>query len=217
MNNSVSAYAPKTKNFGGTLSLKTRVGIAAAVMALGYYQFWSRVYKKLGLDMDDVFKASLIARNKKKSRKRKRQKSTGGKLKRRKTDFSKFSDQHKEQMEDARTGKTYGAGVALAAAKKTATAKLTAAGRNPEGTPKELMRCAYYHPLYCNVLGHNSAASKQCGVKSKTKEERKVILATLQKMQIEEDLVLLGDGKSTNLRIIIVHYYQFDIVAIRDS
>ena len=101
MNNSVSAYAPKTKNFGGTLSLKTRVGIAAAVMALGYYQFWSRVYKKLGLDMDDVFKASLLARDKKKSQKKKRQKSTGGKLKRRKTEFSKFSDQHKEQMEDA--------------------------------------------------------------------------------------------------------------------
>ena len=85
MNNSVSAYAPKTKNFGGTLSLKTRVGIAAAVMALGYYQFWSRVYEKLGLDMDDVYKASLLARDKKKYQKRKKQKSTGGKLKRRKT------------------------------------------------------------------------------------------------------------------------------------
>ena len=41
MNNSVAAYAPKIKNFSGTLSLKTRVGIAAGGLALGYYSFWN--------------------------------------------------------------------------------------------------------------------------------------------------------------------------------
>ena len=67
MNNSVLAYAPKTKNFGGTLSLKTQVGIAAAVMLLGYYDFWSRVFHELGLDTNDAFKVSLLAHDKKKS------------------------------------------------------------------------------------------------------------------------------------------------------
>ena len=46
MNNSVASYAPKTKNFNGTISLRTRVGIAAAVMALGYEHFWTRVLRQ---------------------------------------------------------------------------------------------------------------------------------------------------------------------------
>ena len=88
------------------------------------------------------------------------ERSTGDKTTRRKIDFSKFVEQHKEQMEAARTRKTYVAGVALAVSKKTAKSKLTVGARNPKGTLKELMRCAYYHPLYCTVLGHTSAASK---------------------------------------------------------
>ena len=48
-NSSAAAYVPKTKNFGGTLSLKMRVGITAAVMELGYYEFWSQVFHELAL------------------------------------------------------------------------------------------------------------------------------------------------------------------------
>ena len=120
MNNSVAAFAPKIKNFSGTLSLKTRVGIAAGVLALGYLDFWTRIFDELGLAMDSVFKSSLQARDKKKSKKRTRQKSNKGKLTRRKGDLAKFAEGHKEQMDDQRTGKTYGAGVALAQATKTA-------------------------------------------------------------------------------------------------
>ena len=133
-------------------------------------------------------------------------------MKRRKNEFAKFAIEHQEQMEDARTGKTYGAGVALATATKQANTKHTAAARNPPGTPKELMRCAYYHPLYCTILGHNSAANRECGVKHKTPEERKVILATLKKIQIEEELALQKDGKSTNLRFSIVYLYQVSTI-----
>ena len=39
MNNSISSYAPKTKTFCGTISLLTRVGIAAEIQALGYQEF----------------------------------------------------------------------------------------------------------------------------------------------------------------------------------
>ena len=54
----------------------------------------------------------------------KRQKSTDGKLKRRKTEFGKYNDQHQEQMDDARTGKTYGASVALAIEKRKSKANM---------------------------------------------------------------------------------------------
>ena len=217
MNNSCAAYAPKTKNYCGTISLRTRVGIASGVMALGYRSFWAKVFVELGLDMDSVFESSLNSRDKKKSQKRKRQKSTVGKLKRRKTDMTKFTAQHKEQMEDARTGKTYGAGVALAAATKSATAKLTASMRNPEGTPKELLRCSYYHPLFCTVLGHTSCATKGCGVKHKSKDERKVILATIKRMQIEEELAVQHDGMFYILTPFVVCYYQFHKILTRPS
>ena len=142
------------------------------------------------MKMDDVFESSLKGRDCKKEKKRKRQKSKCGKLQQRKTCLEKFIEVHREQMDDVLTGKTYGAGVALATAKKQANAKLTAAARNPKGTPKELLRCPYYHPLHCTVLGHTSAANKECGVKHKTKEDRIVILETLKIMQIQEELAL---------------------------
>lgn len=95
-------------------------------------------------------------------------------------------------MEDAKTGKTYGSGVALKTAKKSAKEKLTAVARNPEGTPKHLQRCAYY-PHYCHILGHTTAASRCCGVNSLTPVERKAIIAKITELTIEEELVLEGE------------------------
>ena len=126
------------------MSLRTRVGIAAAVQALGYQECWKRIFDELFLTKDDVFTASLKARDRKKKQKGTKQKSKKGKIARRKVFLTKFAESHKEQMDDAKTGKTYGSGVALKAAKKNATDKLPAAMRNPEGTPKHLQRCAYY-------------------------------------------------------------------------
>ena len=91
-------------------------------------------------------------------------------------------------MNDAKTGKTYGAGVALSTAKRNAKTKLTSVSRNPEGTPKELLRCAYYHPLYCTVLGHTTCANKECGANSKTKTERTAIMLHLKNMEVDEEL-----------------------------
>ena len=156
MNNLVQAYAPKTKNFSGTISLRTRVGIAAGILALGYEAFWTLVFRELKVEMDTDFRSTLQARDKKKAGKRASQKSIKGKVRRRQTFMSKFHEAHKEQMNDAITRKTYGAGVAVKAAKKTAKDKHTAAERNPEGTPKDQMRCAYHHPLYCTVLAHTT-------------------------------------------------------------
>jgi len=204
MNNSVQAYAPKTKNFSGTISLRTRVGIAAGILALGYEAFWTLVFRELKVEMDTDFRSTLQARDKKKAGKRASQKSIKGKVRRRQTFMSKFHEAHKEQMNDAKTGKTYGAGVAVKAAKKTAKDKHTAAERNPEGTPKDQMCCAYYHPLYCTSLGHTTASSKECAMKYVSADQRKVILGILKQMQIDEELALQEDGKFTNIRILLV-------------
>ena len=105
LNNSVASLAPKTKNFCRTTSLKTRVGIADAIMALGYKEFWKRVFSELNLEMDTIFCSTLRDRDTKKNKKRKRQKSKEGKIKRREKYLANFSQQHKEQMHDAKIGK----------------------------------------------------------------------------------------------------------------
>ena len=66
--------------------------------------------------------------------------------------MAKFHEAHKEQMNDAKTGKMYGAGVAVKVATTKAKEKDTAAERNPEGTPKDQLRYPYHHPLYCTAL-----------------------------------------------------------------
>ena len=202
MNNSVASYAPKNKNFCGTMSLRARVGIAGSIMALGYEEFWERVFMELNLEMDTTFRSTLRDRDNKKNKKRKRQGSKEGKTKRREKYLANFAEQHKEQMEDAKTGKTYGAGVALKEATKRAAKKLTCTVRNPENTKKELLRCPYYHPLYCDVLGHTSARSNQCKMKHKTKEERKIVLDAIKELCIQEELTLLQEnGKFSNIRL----------------
>ena len=146
--------------------------------------------------MDSVFGLSLKARDAKKDKKRKRQKSNKGKLTRRKIELAKFTDGHKEQMEDARTGKTYGADVALTQATKIAKAKHIATKQNPKGTAPENMRCPYHHPMFCAIMGHNAASNKSCFAKHKTIDKLKVILATIKRLQIEVELAVQADGMS---------------------
>ena len=188
LNNSVASYAPKNKSFCRTTSLKTRVGIASAVMVLGYEGFWTRVFEELKVDMDDNFRTTLRRRDTKKRKKSAKQRSKEGKIRRREKYLAAFTQSHKEQMHDAKTGKTYGSGIALKEAKKQAKERLTAAVRNPKGTKKELLRCPYYHPLYCSKLGHTAASSKDCAMKAKSKEERKIIMHDIKRMVIEEEL-----------------------------
>ena len=104
-------------------------------------------------------------------------------------------------MDDARTGETYGDGVALAQATKTAKAQYTAAKRNPKEIAPEQQRCSYHHPRFCTLLGHSTASSKQCFAKTKTNEEQKEILAIIRKWQIEEELAVQADGMYNFCRI----------------
>ena len=159
----------RPKNFCETISLKTRVGISGAVMALGYKEFWTRVFTELNLEMDSIFRSTLWARDIKMRAKRVSQWSKKVKIKQREKYYSLIAQSHIEQMNDAKTGNTYGSGVALKDATKKAKETLTATVRNPKNCPKELQRCAYHHPLYCTSLGHTTALSLLCAMKKKTK------------------------------------------------
>ena len=114
---------------------------------------------------------------------------------RRKEYLAKFATAHEEQMNDAKTGKTYGSGIALKAAKKSAKERLTAATRNPKGTPKHLQRCAYY-PHFCLVLGHTTAGNRMCGVNKNTPVERKALLVKIHELTVDEELVHVQDDRT---------------------
>ena len=62
----------------------------------------------------------------------------------------------------------YKTGIIVAAAKKNLP---KAGNRNPLDTPKELLKCPYYYPIYCQKLVHVSCAKKECAMKEATNEE----------------------------------------------
>lgn len=45
----MAVYYLRTGNFNCILSLKTRVGISAGVMTLGYHKYWTFVFNELDL------------------------------------------------------------------------------------------------------------------------------------------------------------------------
>ena len=63
MNRSVSAFTPKDRTFCRTMSLETRVGIAAAVQIVGHYQFWNMVLDKFGITMGKSLEKILKKRD----------------------------------------------------------------------------------------------------------------------------------------------------------
>ena len=144
--------------------------------------------------IDDSFAASLKARDRKKKVKGEKQKTRGGEITRRKGFLQNFAESHKEQMDDAKTDKMYGSGVALKAAKKNAKDKRTPVVRNPKGTLKHLQRCAYYLH-YCQVLGHTTTTNRLCGVNSLAPVERKAIMAKIIELSIEEEVVLVEENR----------------------
>ena len=113
------------------------------------------------------------------------------KLKQSKLELEKIVDYHKEQMDNVRTGKTYGYGVALS--KKMQNLPLLLA------TPKELQRNCCGRPITIQIIALSWVTHLQqmrSVVWSITRKERSVILATLKSIQIEEELALQNDGMS---------------------
>ena len=107
--------------------------------------------------------------------------------------------------------------LALVTAKKAVKEKLTSAARNLKGTPKDQLRCPYYHPLFCSKRGHTSAASPFCSQKSVSKEQRMANLVIIENMKIEELLLVQGNGKSnTYASLYRIFLYQVIIFASID-
>ena len=178
MNNSVNAYAGNGKTYSLTTSLDTRVAIATATQVLGYHQLWSRIYLAFGIELDGNLPTHLKSRDKAKTSTSKTQRSIKGKKSRSERKYDEFNKATKdwENLQVDRIG--YESGIAVTPAKK----KLPKAkDRNPKGTPKDQLRCPFYH-MYCKLLGHQDTRSKHYQMhgneKKKEREDAKKVIET---------------------------------------
>ena len=192
LNNSVASYAPKSKTFSLTNSLHCRVAIAAGVQILGYEDFWSRVFFKFGVDLDENQRISLRNRDMKKRNATARCQTKNGKILRGRTKSEKFAVAKKNFFDELRTGMAYESGIALKTATKTV--KDSPECRNPKGTKPEDMRCKYHHPDFCNKRGHADARSPSCYAKSLSKKERDNILAVILREAVEKEFQKITVG-----------------------
>ena len=110
------------------------------------------VCNSFDFQIDDSLKAFLDQRDRNKAKKSSRQGTIEGKRKRSTKKNEKLNCEKQEFIDGHKVGMEYKTGVAVAAAKKNLP---TAIERNPKGTPKEQLRCAYWHLLFCTIRGHN--------------------------------------------------------------
>ena len=87
----------------------------------------------------------------------------------------------KRFVEGHKAGLEYCAEIAVAAAMKNIP---TASDRNPKGTPKDKLKCQYYHPCYCTKLGHSNCNSNDCAMKMKSKDEQAAALKDIRDSQV---------------------------------
>lgn len=178
-------------------------------MCVGYLEFWRRVFCELGLEMDTLFESTLREQDTKKAQKNTRQQSKKGKVVRGKGLTVKFSQSHRDQMNDAKSDKMYSARIAFTSTKKQANEPLTPGAQNPEGTPKDQQRCPYHHHLYCTALGHNSCSSNDCLMKQqkKTLDKRKQILGIIKSLRIQDKLLIIQEIGNFKLCMLILQTY----------
>ena len=113
-----------------------------------------------------------------------------GKMKRSAHKYDKYNSAFKKQREGHEEGLGYQPGIAAAAAKKNLPA---AAARNPKGTPKLQLRCPYYHPSYCTLLGHRDARTEGCAMYKKSKEVKDAATKVITGELIAIEVSLLKD------------------------
>ena len=188
MNTSVASFAPKNKTYSKTESLDARVAIAAGIQILGYENFWAEIYDEFGLDMDDNLRQFFRKLQNKKDKKREVSESNEGKSRRSRRRHDKLKQELQRDMQDQKKGMQYESGVALRCAQTQSKSKLTHKNRNPTGTPKDKLRCKYWHPMFCQKVGHSTSTSSDCFMYRKSVEERDAATLRIMEDHIETEL-----------------------------
>ena len=214
MNRSVSAFAPKDRTFCRTMSLETRVGIAAAVQIVGHYQFWNMVLDKFGITMGKSLEKILKKRDVENYFRREYRSRPEVKRKRKHGETTKISkgvrDREKQISSD-----TYKSGVAICAeqhAKKIVNKLMEQSKQIQNCSAKQTCR---YYPHFCKKKGHASAASKACAMYGKSKKEKDDALKEITKRLMAEQIqIAKHQGELCFLDFSLSEFYDTTIFMI---
>jgi hypothetical protein len=110
-NKSVAKYAPKDRTYSMTMSLTTRVGIAAGVSILGWKGYWERVFAAMGIKTGEHTRTMLERKDKRKAYKEEYVSRPDVKRARSESSSSKWRESFAGQIEDKKSGVTYKSGV----------------------------------------------------------------------------------------------------------
>ena len=150
-NNTVSWFAPKNKVYCGSRSLANRIALAIGINSIGFVAFFTRLYAKLGIEMDasvlyflkqkDTYRYTRLASLKKASKKKLRMKRKFERLK---------EDEMAARVQRQKRAGTYRRGMNLD------DDEGNGAGSNKKKKDKNIV-CPF-----CKLVGHSTTRSKKC-------------------------------------------------------
>ena len=153
-NNTVSWFAPKNKVYCGTRSLANRIAMAVGINSIGFVAFFTRLYAKLGIQMDasvlyflkqkDTYRYARLASLKKTSKKKLRMKRKFDRLK---------EDEMVARVQRQKRAGTYRRGMNLD--EEDGGAYDTTS--NKKNKARKDLVCPY-----CHLVGHSTTRSKKC-------------------------------------------------------
>ena len=199
MNRSVSSFAPKDRTFCRTMSLQTRVSIAAGVQILGHYRFWKEVLAAHGIQkMGDSMENLLRNRDRENKYRNEYRKKTDVKKKRKHGENTTINKGIIERKNKISNG-TYKSGVAIRAeqlAKAAVDAIKEKQKKNKKKSKKQKKVCKYY-PHFCKIVGHTSARCKECEMYGTSEKKKREALRSIEKRMVDEQIQRIkSDGTS---------------------
>lgn len=152
MNNCISWLAPKNKTFSGTQSLRNRVCMAISIQSLGYDEFYFRLFRELGLDVDCLSEHRFSQSQKARKYRIEQSKLAKNKRKRKVTTYKKVSEYFAKLKEDRAKGNEYAPSVAMPA---------PTIDDNEEQQQPNAVTVKRQCP-HCGVYGHVTMRSAKC-------------------------------------------------------
>lgn len=165
LNNTIAWIAPKNKVYCGTKSLSIRIAIAVGITSLGTLQFYTDLFRVLGIKMTADVAHWLQVRDGTRSRRIAKTKTPEAKRRRLKSKYDKLAEETKVAKEErAKREGTYEPGIGLAggyaeedtAASTTRTAT-TPTKKNAAAAIDETKTC-----IHCGQLGHLRKSNRLC-------------------------------------------------------
>lgn len=114
-NNTAAWVAPKNKTYGGSYSLYNRLCVAIGILSIGTYDYYVRLFAKLGIDMPETTRHSLLMKSNTRATKLAKTKLSEYKKNRMKKEHENLKKSNEEAREDRcnREGVAYLTGVGM--------------------------------------------------------------------------------------------------------